>query len=316
MSESNISSNAALDFYAVVIEEMTPEQLVRTWNKHLKREAVCLARIKNEASKSRVESNYKRLRKELRTVNEELFERITDTTDEGGLRLKASAKEPAKASKASKADTLQTPPNLTALERSILLSCPIESRKNDLVLTEEDKKELTRMADEAMADLQKRQEFIGWACRLADSEADALKLRKGERLWDKAVTVEIFPVDPTKKIIMVRSSTAPLLGDQGPIVKHDYRANGKPVKVNHEKMFRQADQQKLIRSRVLVAKSHEYYVKCLDYQEGMYFKGYFEVNGIEQQELTRYFVVRNNNIVPINEMEYRELENKTAALGA
>jgi hypothetical protein len=78
-------------------------------------------------------------------------------------------------------------------------------------------------------------------------------------------------------------------------------------------MFRQLDSQRLIRSRVVQSKSHEYYVKALQYQEGMYFKGYFVVDGEERHDLARYYICRKGKIESIDEAEYRLLENQAAA---
>ena len=151
------------------------------------------------------------------------------------------------------------------------------------------------------------------AAQFSTMKVDALRKKHGEALWSDAVTVEQYENYPLLRVIFVRSSTAPMFGTHGPTVKHDFRANGKPVTVNHEGMFRQLDNQRLIRSKVVAGKSHEYYVKALQYQEGLYFKGYFVVDGEERAELARFYVCRSGKVVTIDEAEYRRLENEAAA---
>lgn len=328
--DPNLSSRAASDFYAIVGIEVTPEQLVRIWNKYLKQEAVRCAEAGTKASHARITANFRRLRREFRDQNIEIIEDVAEFTDEGGLRLKESARnkvappaEPPK-SKPVKVEQKAKPvfaDTLSETERAILMATatttPEAARVIDAVptLTDEDKAEMLRAAEASEAADRKHRAFIEWACQKADVEADSLRDKKqGEALWNNAVTVEAYPGDPALKIVMVRSSTAPMLGKGGPVVKHDYKANERAVTVYHDMMVRTLNHdQKLVRSRILTPKVQEYYCKALQYREGMFLKGYFEVNGVEQHQLARYFVVKGGAVCPVTEDEYRRLANRAAA---
>ena len=157
-----------------------------------------------------------------------------------------------------------------------------------------------------------RTEAVTWACRKADEVCAVHASKVGEALWAEPITIEKHP-DSDRRVILVRSATAPLFGTHGPTVKFDFRANGVPVNHKHPLMFKQLDGQKLIRSRVIQKKTHEFYVKGLDYKNGMIFKGYMEVNGEEDSGLTRFYQVRGETVARITVDEYREIENRLAA---
>jgi hypothetical protein len=164
--------------------------------------------------------------------------------------------------------------------------------------------EETKKTDDALA------HFVVSMCRKADQHLENFCQLVGEPLWKNTITIE-QDENSSLRIILVHSSTAPLFGTKT-IVKHDFRADGKPVNVHHEAMFRQLDGQRLIRSKVFIKGAHEYYVKGLQYRDGMRFKGYFEVNGLDQSHLTRYSQVQGNRVVQITEAQYRDLENQAA----
>lgn len=172
-----------------------------------------------------------------------------------------------------------------------------------------------QIVEQTYQEEQERIEFTRWLGQRTVEELEKLVVpspKTGEAVWTGAVTVETY--SPNHRFILFRSSTAPLLGNRGPIVKHDFRANGIPVTINHPQMLRMKDEKtgkmnRVIRSKVLNGKEHEYYCKAMEYQEGMYIKGYFTVNGAERHDLTRYFVCRNGAVHSISEVEYRKLEN-------
>lgn len=227
-------------------------------------------------------------------------------------KVKAYAEQPS-VEAATKPQPNPAPPPVSTLsptERAILMRVPIIEPA--MVLTAADKEVIDQAAQEAERQFLKKQKFVEWACKFADAEADILKTKKGEELWSNAVTVEAFPDDPSMKIVFIRSSTAPMRGTHGPIVKYDYRAFGKPVTLNHDKRFLVLNGDWLIRSRKPMP-SQEYYVKALEFHEGMYFKGEFTVNNESRPDLMRYLAIQEGKVCEISEEQYREYENRAAS---
>ncbi len=359
VGERNLDSMAAKEFCRVIHEVCAPDQVVKIWNKYLKREAVKLrAEAKNSpAAQQLAANNFARWRRTFMKVNGKAISEYAEELDNGTLRLKKAVQDslPFKTPEveqpiedveqpiedvkvappvemprfAADIEKAAPPPDVkpkrtlegrSETEKAILMGVPVTTvakmaESNPTWTDDELKAELLRGHEESEAAAKKQREFVEWACRHADSEADALQTRAGETLWKDAVSVEAYPEDPTMKVVLVRSSTAPLFfgGTSGPTVKHDFKANDKPVTFKHERMFRQLDNQKLIRSRVMQAKKHEYYVKGLQYQEGMYFKGYFEVDGVERYDLARFYTIRDGKVMQVTESEYRDIANKAAA---
>lgn len=333
-STANEASQGAMEFYRILAEEITPEQLVSIWNKHIQSEEKHLAKLNRQASYTMVSKNFRGLRSRIKSAIRSKLDKVVRIDGQGRMVLVNKAalplwEEPAKAvveqpkSQTPKVEALKSSKDekLSPTEKAILLSTAgnnygaVTFSATSLPLNQklELEADIEKALEEVTKESKRQQDFVMWACKLADSELEKLvKKSHGEALWDNAVTVESFPAAPSQKIILVRSSTAPMR-THGPIVKHDYRAYGKAVTIHHDKMLRQLDGQRLIRSKTFKAKAHEYYVKALQYEEGMYFKGYFQVNGEDETSITRYLVVRKGKIVPITEQEYRECENRVAA---
>lgn len=324
-SEQNVASTAAKKWHALVANKLTDEEIVDLWNGHVQAEASEMVRQTTEAGRSRTVRNYKRWRAVFWGENEARLDLTVERTEVGTLRLKQPPKKPTNPKpvvqevstpRVVKSTVEASNTKLSATEKAILLATrkPIEAVETVLPrLDDSDAKAMQRAAEEAEANEKRLQEYVLWACQRADAEVETLRKKHGEALWSDAVTVEQYANYPLLRVIFVRSSTAPMFGAHGPTVKHDFRANGKPVTVNHEGMFRQLDNQRLIRSKVVAGKTHEYYVKALQYQEGMYFKGYFVVDGEERAELARFYVCRSGKVITIDEAEYRRLENEAAA---
>lgn len=336
-NRASFASLSSTDFFRhvrdVCLDEKIPDHLkvVEIINRHILSEASELVKVSDRpnAAKSLVSRNYRGLRYMFEKVNNDYFDKVTEKDDGGLLRLRVSVERIDPKTKTEKPTSViakvvestvkKVAPKpvpdtskLSPTERALLLNTTMEDVAS-IPLNDDEKAEIQKAAEEANALLKKQQEFVEWACRRADAEADVLRTKKGEALWTDAVTVETFPSDPTMKIVFVRSSTAPLLGTHGPSVKHDFRANGIPVTVNHDLMFRQLDNQRLIRSRVIRTNYHEYYVKALQYQEDMYLRGYFRSDGEDRHNLTRYYVISNGKVRQVSETEYREYENKAAS---
>lgn len=117
-------------------------------------------------------------------------------------------------------------------------------------------------------------------------------------------------VSTTSTTIFVYSYTVKRYGRE---VRHDYRANGLPVTTKHPQMLTMEDGQRLIRSRD--TDDGKVYVKVLEYQDGMYFRGYFHVSGSasDVEDLTCYYQVNGDRIVKITAAEYQRLENLRAS---
>jgi len=332
-STKNVASIAARRWHQITARKLKVEGIIESWNEHVQAEATETLRQTTEAARTTVTKNFKDWRRVVWSENEALLSKYVERTEVGTLRMKRSLKDGGSTGSPAVTDvgisapmpsivkaTPQKAPEpdkkLSATEQAILVG----SRRGIASLPEvverldaEDAEQIRRAVEESEAAEKRLHDFVLWACQKADTEVDLLKAKQGEAVWSDALTVETFGDHPLMRIILVRSSTAPLLGTHGPTVKHDFRANGKPVTVNHDQMFRQLDSQRLIRSRVVQSKSHEYYVKALQYQEGMYFKGYFVVDGEERHDLARYYICRKGKIESIDEAEYRLLENQAAA---
>lgn len=343
--EAGGRSRAVMTWHARTAMLLSIDEIVSLWNDSLKDEAVEL-QATPQHGKGLVRNNFLRNRKSFWAANEAMLRDRVEFTPEGGLRLKsgqpaATVAGPVEAPARSLVDALATTNavslevpakkgkstakvikegqegpakrTLGATERAILMQqAPSEVLSDDL--RKELQGVLAPACDEAARIYKTRQNFVFWAAQKADAELQLLAEKRGDDLWLNAVTVEVFPDDPNMKVIFVRSSTAPLFGhDGGPIVKHDYRANGLPVTIHHEQMFRQGDNQRLIRSKVIRAKNHEYYVKALRYVDGTFLRGYFTVDGDERSDLARYYQVSGNKVEQINENQYRVAENRKAA---
>ena len=218
--------------------------------------------------------------------------------------------------------TVEPPkPKLSPMEQTIMMAATRQGSVTATAvetispaLNAQDVEALLAAADEADRETRANSDFVVAMCRRADEQLIDLVKKTGDAQWAEPITVEkVQGTDGfTRHIIFVRSATSPLFGTHGPIVKHDFRADGKPVNVNHEAMFKQLDGLKLVRSKVFTSKVREYYVKGLNYRDGMRFKGYFVIDGTEQPNLARYYQVRGGAVVTITEEQYRDLENRAA----
>lgn len=325
--QATIRSQAAQGWHELSAEVWSDTDIMYVWNGSVSRQTAYEAKAPTKSAKTLVVHNYQTWRDAFWKVNEVRMARTFEKMPDGTITLRStrSQAKPVAGKPPVKAIRKEPTPDVTGLsetEKAILLGSrpmtpaavtEITTVVETAAIPESERDEMLRAIEEADAAAKKQQDFMVWSGRKADSEADAMRSRKGEGLWANAVTVEAFPDDPAMKIILVRSSTAPLMGTHGPTVKHDFRANGVPVNHKHNMMIRQNNGEKLIRSRVLQPKKHEFYAKGLQYQDGMFFKGYFEVDGVEQPNLTRYYVCRGNDVTQITESEYRDLENQAAA---
>ena len=168
-----------------------------------------------------------------------------------------------------------------------------------------------KLVEETEANEREYSNFILWACTRASDELKKLTEKSGEDVWTNPITVETY--SDQYRYILVRSSTAPMFGTHGPIIRHDFRANNRHVNNRHPNMLRQADGQKLIRSKKVNGQDHEYYCKGMQYKEGAFFVGFFVSNGADQDDLARYYVCRNGKIERISKDTYETLENLSAA---
>lgn len=312
----------------LVVDELSPSQIARIWNRHLAREASETLTL-DAQPKTRVASGFldsrrsfreafRRTQKgalvvlelsgELRAMGEEPFSSILEPIEPAPT---PKPPEPIKASRP-----------LSALEQRMLLTTAAKTgNKPSLAVVDELDPEMARQlaaaADEARAQTRTTQDFIQWVCTQADALLAEHIKNEGEALWNEPVKLQGFPEDPTKRAIFVLSSTAPLLRDESgsPSVKHDFRANEQPVTHAHPEAFKQADGMKVIRSKVIKKGGHEYYVKALNYVNGMFFKGYFVVDGVENADVVppRYYQVRGDRVFRISEQAYKTLQNRFAA---
>jgi hypothetical protein len=339
---ANIASEASHALLKILSEKISDADLVDAWNMYSEKEASANVKAMLRGTKGDLRvTNYGRLRNVWFNEIADRLNTISDVGDGLSRQLKPEflpkappkpepkpEPKPVLAKTTAKARTAQpavppVPPGLdtkklSATEQAILIgksvqqgggAAPIEKFLSDLDGDAADA--LRKAAEEALEAERVQQDFVLWACRKADEEVEKLRQREGEGLWSNAVTVESFktPGDPLR-VVLFRSSTAPF---HTSTVKHDFRANGSHVNHKHDLMFRQFDGQKLIRSKVISGKSHEYYVKALRYQEGMYIRGFFVVDGQEKDDLARHYICKNGKVVAISEMEYRDLENQAAS---
>lgn len=165
--------------------------------------------------------------------------------------------------------------------------------------------------DQEQEKIKKRKDFVFHMC----STAEDLKANLVES-WEKGDGMSTLMRPPMvierdgHRAILVQSFTIPL---KGMTVRFDWKANCRPVVVRHPNMFIQADSQKLIRSKVFEAKKREFYVKGLEYQNGMIFKGYIEAGHRDREDLAVFYQVQGVTVVRISEARYREVENLIAA---
>jgi len=157
----------------------------------------------------------------------------------------------------------------------------------------------------------KRKDFVYHMC----STAEDLKSNLVES-WEKGDGMSTLMRAPIviekdgQRAVLVQSFTIPF---KDTTVRFDWKANCRPVVVRHPNMFVQEDKQKLIRSKVFEAKKKEFYVKGLEYRNGMIFKGYVEAGHHDREDLAVYYQIQGVVVVRIPEARYREVENLIAA---
>lgn len=202
------------------------------------------------------------------------------------------------------------PETTDPLEKLLLSSAPVtpepDFKKEEWEAIEAD---LMIGVEEDRARRKEEQAFIFHMCTEADRCLVDLSETKGRGLSALARRPTIV-VSGRRRAILVQSFTVPF---NGAIVRRDFKANLKPVVVRHPNMFVQADGQKLIRSKVTEAKRHEFYVKGLEYVEGMILKAYIEAGRRDREDLAAYYQVRMGEIVDLSEKDYRLAENLIAA---
>ena len=317
-----LGNTALLD---LIVEELSPASIARIWNRHLAREAKETLSL-DAQPKTRVLSGFTDSR---RTFREAAFR------GPKGLLLTLSAtgelKEIGDTTTSPMIEPVQVAPKPAPIKASRPLS-PLEQRmlvskggktgyqpsqEVQEELDPEMARQLALAADEAHASIRVQQNFIQWVCIQADTLLMEHQKNEGEALWANPIRVMVFPEDPTKKATFVLSSTAPLLKNEpgSPNVKHDFRANEVPVTHAHPEAFKQVDGLKVIRSKTHRKGSHEYYVKALNYMNGMYFKGYFVVDGLEDAKTAppRFFQVRGDRAVRISEQDFHDIQARQAA---
>lgn len=186
----------------------------------------------------------------------------------------------------------------------------IKTRLPDEELSEEALRDLDKAIEEDTRKKRVRSEFVLAVCQYADLRLAAMCENRTEKLSKLVSRPTIFTNGSEHKAVVVQSFT---VTRDHKTVKHDLKANGTPITVRHPDMLVQTDQQKLIRSKVITPKREEFYVKVLEYRDGMIFKGYFEVAREDKEDQSVYFQVRGDEVVQIDEKTYREAENYLAA---
>jgi len=168
-------------------------------------------------------------------------------------------------------------------------------------------KDLERQQQEEKAKRDERQRFLYYITNEATSKLSLFDPKKG--LSELVSQPEILEFEGAK-VIFVYSYTTLRYGKK---VRHDYRANGIPVTTKHPDMIMCEDGQRLIRS--FENGNALFYVKALEYHDGMYFRGYFNVEGNQSDEerLTKYYQIINGEVTAISALEYQRLENMRAA---
>lgn len=322
----------------LIIDELTPEQIARVWNRHLATEGKETLQLTG-ASKSRIAQSFTDFRRVLRDAFRRNLTKSVDLTPMSSGEL-ASRVRPApgvpETTAPSSVDVVTPAPKpvpakvgraLSPLEQRMFVASAkagnvapeqVAATATDTALDPEVAELLAKAADEAQAQGQLKSDYILWACNRADEIQAAYNQREGEALWTNPILVESFPGKPDWKAVFVCSSTAPLIRDPSvasPNVKHDFRANEVPVTHAHPLAFKQADGMKIIRSKVIKKGSHEYYVKALEYVDGTFFKGYFVVDGVEDAQAIppRYYQIQGMKVVRLTEQEYQACQNRLAA---
>jgi len=310
----------------LVMKRLSPTDIAGIWNEYLAIESSETLHL-SDGSKKRVANTFT----DSRRVFRDAFRRARDKSEKLHLamtgELEVVGQEKAEpmvvpVPVAPKPAPLKASRPLSALEQRMIVSSggKVGLTPPGAVMDELDPdmaRELALAADEAQQAMAVQQNFIEWTCQEADALLKEHQKNEGEALWSDPIKVRSFPADLTKKAIFVLSSTAPLMRDVAgsPTVKHDFRANDQPVTHSHPEAFKQADGLKVIRSKVFKKGHHEYYVKALNYVNGMYIKGYFVVDGTEDPNTAppRFYQVRWEQAVRISAEAYQEITNRLAA---
>lgn len=310
----------------LIVKRLSPSSLAAIWNEHVAREAKEALRLTGPAKKRVTEafSDSRRVLRDALRRNAALCSQVFFSETGAHFTSESDTSDPMieRVSPAPRPPAVRASRPLSPLEQRMFLAAAGKTgvQPSPSVASELDPEmalQLAQAADEAQRSIQTQQNFIQWVCTQADTLLVEHVQREGEALWREPIRVLCFPEDRRLRAIFVLSSTAPLLRGEAssPVVKHDFRANGLPVTHAHPEAFRQADGLKVIRSKVVRKGHHEYYVKALNYQNGMFFKGYFVVDGTEDGSAVppRFYQVREERVTSLSEAAYHTVTARQAA---
>lgn len=172
----------------------------------------------------------------------------------------------------------------------------------------------TEEAKALRAERENKAQFTSHICTLATSLSEQM-IEDGKTLG--VSELQFQPLIVSKfgyRGVLVQSFTVNRNGDK---FKCDFRANHRAVTISHPDIMVTADGNRLIRSNRShpdhIKGAHEFYVKGVQYKEGMVFMRYLCVNGADQQDLANYYQIINGEVVEVDQARWKEVENLLAA---
>lgn len=160
-------------------------------------------------------------------------------------------------------------------------------------------------ADEQRTKAEK--EVIGAISRRADELLEGFTKASGKAL-NRAPVLETIHGRPIVFILSYTLTTPKLT------IKHDIKVNGKAAIIKHPKMVRLPNGDHLLRSYphtdVSLGRSSVKYVKALHAEDGMFFFGYYEIDGKQQDQCSEFFQLIKGVLTTITEASYRAAQNR------
>lgn len=328
-------------------EELTPEQIARIHNRHVAKGEAMLLRHGNPSARGTVRNGLLASRRAFieglrrSTRFEEIgfgpAGEIVQSNGEPFPEYTPPAPEPKAAKSLANGHKTPTNEHLSPRMQQALglflgdqapapapVSNPLPVSVPAEALTAEDNALLVQAAEEANKEVEEFSQPIFLTCELADRIVQEQVTKMPSRgaaspdgLWTD--TIRVYTLKSPKgdmRVVAVCSSTIRIFGKAktGPqgepniSVKHDFRADGIPVNHKHPGVMEQLDGDHIIRS-VGDTKTEIVYVKMMRYTEGMVFKGYFTVDGVEGRMDPVYYRVANGTVTRIPEDLYKRRIN-------
>ncbi len=286
-STRGLDSKAAHDLIDRFLRALGPQKSLEVLRGHLQ------AQVESVKEQPRTRANFQRTTRLLRVRYQEIFGEIQTeglaTEEDDGL-----APRPRVAARTSADALLEAAFSDTAP--------PIEPTPEP-----PSPDDLAALAEEDERRSKAEKEVIGAISRRADELLEGFVKMSGKEL-NRAPVVETIHGRPIVFILSYTVTTPKMT------IKHDIKVNGKAAIIKHPKMVRLPNGDHLLRSHPqddpALGRKSVRYVKALHAEDGMFFFGYYEIDGKQQDQCSEFFQIIKGVLTPISEASYRAAQNR------